>query len=165
MYLDTFFSTKKSGFNIAIKKLSEKPKYLKQAAIWAEAAWGYLEDFKGTLEDDIKEHADRFYIVTYNNEMIGMFGLYQYHSLSSKLVIDELNYVYIHPNFRKLGFGKEMIERAKEISRHENHADLLILETTNPELNKFYEKSGAKFVCDSRALTSERKVETSFFRI
>lgn len=165
MYSDTFFSAKKSGLDLEIKRLSLNTEHLKQASIWADEAWGYLENSQDILVEDIKEHADRFYIATYNQTMIGMFGLYQHHSLNNKLVIDELNYVYIHPNFRKFGIGKSMIERAKEISKHEHGADLIILETASPTLNKFYEKLGAKLVCDSRALTSDQKIETSFLRM
>lgn len=163
--MNDLISTKKSGFSIIVQQLSMNMKHLEQAAIWADGAWGYLDNFQNNSIDDIRAHADRFYVALYNGQMIGMFGLYQHHSLNNSLVIDELNYVYIHPNFRNFGFGRRMIEQAKLISKEKHQADIIIIETTNPKLNKFYEKLGAKFVCDSHTFNTTQKVDTSFLRI
>lgn len=44
-----------------------------------------------------------------------------------------------------------MLEMAKKISASQG-SQMLVLDTLNPELNKFYEKHGAAVVCESQLL-------------
>lgn len=163
MYLDTFFSSK-INFSTDVVKLSENMAYHQQATEWADSVWGYLENFQTSYADDILAQADRFYIMRYQGNMIGMFCLYEHDPLGAQ-VVDKLDYVYIHPNFRHFGLGKSLVEQAKIAARRDHHADTILLETLDAKLNKFYEKLGAKFVCDSRTLDTTNVVETSLLRM
>lgn len=63
----------------------------------------------------------------------------------------KLTYVYVDASFRGLGVGGWMVEEAKRLAV-EQGASLIVLDTLKPNVNRFYEKHGAKIVCESRAL-------------
>ena len=56
-------------------------------------------------------------------------------------------YVYVSEEVRGLGFGRQIIEEAKRLSI-EAGADLIMLDTLKPKLNRMYEQQGARVVCE-----------------
>lgn len=61
----------------------------------------------------------------------------------------ELMYVYVEKEYRGFGFGKQTLEKAKKLSEASD-ANLILLDTLKPNLNKFYEKHGAQVVCEGK---------------
>jgi GNAT superfamily N-acetyltransferase len=74
--------------------------------------------------------------------------------------ITHRSFVFIESSFRGMGIGKQILEKAKDMAKAE-HADLITLHTLNPNLNKFYEKQGARIVCDGNIGVNP----TTFLRI
>lgn len=152
--------------NLKIQPFSDtkNPKWLEQIAKWVEDKWGYIRGFPGLeyRKDAISTIQDHFYVITYGKppQPVGMFALFDYHSFSSKINAKELMYVYLEESFRGLGIGKRIIESAKKISESQG-ASMVVLDTLNPNLNHFYEKCGAKVICDGQLL----KHPTSVLRI
>lgn len=165
--------------------------YLEQAAIWANEKWGYIRNSleqkkknsvaketvieETTAEKDkrrlnarkklIAEFENNFYIATYENIPIGMFGFKDYPIKTENKdtkpedkfaeafkknpgTTKELVYVYVDQSFRNLGIGTSIIKKAKEICSNAN-VKHIVFDTLNPNLNRFYEKLGALEVCES----------------
>jgi diamine N-acetyltransferase len=154
------FSSKLAKHSLEFKKLSENMEHLKVAATWTESEWGYIRNVgiekRMELMKDINDH---IYIGTFNNQPVAMFALFphEFHpdlkDKSARLPeIKELMYVCVDDNYRGLGFGRQIIESAKEIARNEG-AKLLLLDTLKPNLNKLYEKFGAKVIAEGRCFS------------
>lgn len=128
----------------------EVDKILKKMVTWNQDQWGYLtpkHDQKETLKI-FSEMKEKFYITKFKQEIIGMFAISSQKSVDEKSIFNKLWYFYIDGGYRGLGVGSQMIKKAKEISKQQG-AGMLILNTINPHLNKFYEKQGAIVVCDN----------------
>src|SRR5947207_15520929 len=104
----TLFSTKKTGWHLITHRLSDKPDYLEQVLRWTREAWGQLEPMSFLTQDILACRHD-FYLVFWGEVMVGMFGLFKRPAFTHALTIDELDYLYIHPNFRSMGAGKAII--------------------------------------------------------
>jgi GNAT superfamily N-acetyltransferase len=140
-------------------KLADNPELLNQAAEWGEKEWGYLRVFPGidkrkALINDLKSN---FYIAMYDKQPVGMFALVDKAPLAKKLFeknpqlkMKKLTYFYVHESLRGLGIGKAMLKEAKRIAAGENA--IIVLDTLKPNLNSFYEKSGAKVLCEDKSL-------------
>lgn len=155
-----FYATKeKFKFNLKMHNLLEEnnPKWVKQVAQWVEDKWGYIRGFPGMeyRVNAIKEIQNNFFIVTYANQPIGMFALFDYHGMG-KIQAKELMYVYVEESFRGLGIGKTIIELAK-IKCKEQKKEMMLFDTLNPNLNHFYEKLGAKSICESQFMVDKGK--------
>ncbi len=141
-------------FNLQIHAFSESgnPAWLEQIAKWVEEKWGYIRGFPGIAfrTEKIAAIQNHFFCVTYANQLIGMFALLDYPSVG-KIKAKELMYVYIDESFRGFGIGRQIIEEAKNKCR-EQGAQMIILDTLNPNLNHFYENCGASVVCESTLL-------------
>ena len=115
-----FYTTSKKfkhTLNIFNLAAADNPQWLKQAAEWAENEWGYIRGFRGNeyREEVIRKLEDKFYIVTYANQPIGMFALLDFHHEKEIGSAKELMYFYVDENFRGLGIGKRMMGMVKEI--------------------------------------------------
>lgn len=165
-----FYATKqKFAFNLAVHNLAKEnhSKWLVQVAEWVEKKWGYIRGFPG-MEfriDNIKKIQDHFFIVTYANQPIGMFALFDYQGMGNRSA-NELMYVYVEESFRGLGVGKQIIEFAK-IKCKEQKKEMMLFDTLNPNLNHFYKKLGAKIICDSQFMVNEGKQRypTTYMRL
>lgn len=144
----TLFSTKKSNWKLSVKPLQNHLHYLGQALVWLWEAFG--KETLSPLEfmEDLRCNTNKFNLVFYNKQAIGMFRLDTFHLEESRFNVLELTDVVIDSHFRNLGFGREMIAKAKEVAGKKK-ADMVVLETANPQLNRFYEKCGAKVVCEN----------------
>lgn len=161
-----FYATsEKFKHNLTIVKLSDNRNeaWIDQIAQWMEKKWGYFRGFPGVAfrrEQITKDLMNDLYVLTYANQIIGMFILRNYESFNKNITAKELMSVYIEDSFRGLGLGTQVIKRAKAICQDAG-AEMMIFETLNPNLNHFYEKNGANVICDSRFL----KEPTSLLRI
>ena len=141
--------------------------HLTLAAIWVENEWGYIRN-KGIeyRREMLTGLSDHVYVATFNNQPVAIFALHQYefHSeLKSKAahlpVLNELMCVYVDKNYRGLGFGRQIIDEAKRVAR-EAGADLILLDTLKPGLNRMYEKQGAEVVCENHLYSHPTDVLT-----
>jgi diamine N-acetyltransferase len=149
--LGLFYSTSSIiQFHLEIEELSKNPRWLAQAALWTEEKWGYIRGFPGVSkrEELLKKISNGFYMVTYGKCAVGMFALFDHDTLPHA---KELMYVYVDEPFRGLGIGKKIITMAKQISASLS-GKIIIFDTLNPNLNRFYEKQGAEAVCDGQLL-------------
>lgn len=130
----------------------KKKEWLKQASEWTEKKWGYVNKFKGVeyQEKLIDRLKDNFYIVTYAKQVIGMFALCEHHDLGNTSA-KELMFVYVDESFRGIGIGGKIIRMAKAICLNQGNK-MIVLDTLNPNLNRFYEKHGAKVICDGQLI-------------
>ncbi|WP_367606830.1 GNAT family N-acetyltransferase [Legionella sp. W05-934-2] len=69
----------------------------------------------------------------------------------------ELMYVYVDEKVRGLGFGHQIVNQAKLVAQ-ESAAQLIYFDTLKQSLNKFYEKQGAKVVCEGRLFSEPTDV-------
>ncbi|HTM63452.1 MAG TPA: GNAT family N-acetyltransferase [Gammaproteobacteria bacterium] len=157
-----FFYGSNSKFpgNIEVKKLTDQDSDLiTQAAIWFKEKWGWAADFPSLekRKEMLKSHVNppnALYMLMYAGLPVGMFILDKWTNVKSheKLHLDnalELDSVYVEQSFRGLGLGGFIVRSAKEIAKSDG-ADLIILDTLTPALNHFYERHGAKVVCEGR---------------
>ncbi|STY31403.1 Acetyltransferase [Legionella wadsworthii] len=168
-----FFTNAGRQHSLHFKKLSEyeenKEEYLSLAASWAKKAWGYLQnnDKKFYLRD-IREKQDQIYVGTFNNQPVGMFGLFEkkFHpfpdnekddAAAGELKVVYFDYIYVEEKARGLGFARQLLEKAKCLAV-ELDADFIYLDTLNPKLNKMYIKIGAKVICEGQYLENPTDV-------
>ena len=127
-----------------IKPLKEFPEYEEIIADNLFSEWNELYTSKTLyktkqllLDNYIKKA--KIYFVAFdplNKEFIGCYTFYK--SLFKYFLAD----VYIHPKYRKQGYGSKMIKQAIEYAK--DHHNDLYLYTDKNELIKFYTKIGFK---------------------
>ncbi|APF02835.1 TPA: GNAT family N-acetyltransferase [Legionella pneumophila] len=161
------FSLAMSKHKLIFTKLSECMEYLDLVATWAEDEWGYIRnkgvEFRKKILSDLKEHT---YIGTFNGQPIAMFVLFD-KDMSSEFnygrfkppVVSELMYVYIDEPYRGMGFGKQIIDEAKQLASC-SKSEYIMLDTLKPGLNRFYEKSGAKVIAENQLFSHPTDVLT-----
>ena len=158
MFLYT--TAQKFQFKLNYFKLSEKPDMLNQAAEWGESEWGYLRGFPGIekRKELIQAMKNEFYIVMYGEQPVGMFALLDRGPVDKNILkidptvkLKKLTYFYVHAGLRGLGVGTAMLEKAKNIAASQS-ATMIVLDTLKPNLNRFYEKSGARTLCEDKSL-------------
>ncbi len=130
--------------------------YVPLAAQWAEGEWGYIRnmgvEYRTRVMCDLSQYV---YIGLFAEKPVAMFALLE-RKFSPDLVAAtdcpiharELMYVYVDKNYRGFGFGKQIIDEAKQLAKQAG-ATLILLDTLKPSLNRFYEKQGARIVCES----------------
>jgi len=110
----------------------------------------------------ISDNQQNFYVVEFGigplRQAVGMFALFD-NEIDAEILdqsgehrmgnIKDLDYFYIIPALRGQGVGNIVIQHAKAIAKNLG-ADLIVFDTLNSHLNAFYERCGAKIVCDSR---------------
>ncbi|KTD09307.1 GNAT family N-acetyltransferase [Legionella jamestowniensis] len=151
------FSSALTKHKLTFTKLSDCMDYVPIAAKWAEDEWGYIRnkgiDYRAEVMRTLK---DNVYIGTFAGQPVAMFALLD-HSFNADLVkttdnlthARELMYVYVEKDCRGLGFGKQIIEKAKRLAA-ELGSDLILLDTLKPSLNGLYKKHGAEVVCEGQ---------------
>jgi GNAT superfamily N-acetyltransferase len=140
------FSSALAKHKLTFTRLSDCMDYVSIAAKWAEDEWGYIRNKGvGYREGVIHTLRNDMYIGTFAGQPVAMFALLEHEFPHSR----ELMYVYVDKEYRGLGFGKQIIEEAKCLAL-EAGADLILLDTLKPNLNRLYEKHGAKVVCEGR---------------
>ena len=89
------------------------------------------------------------YIAMYENETVGVTGLYQQVETPPSIVW--VGWFGVRPSFRHRGFGKMMIDILKQKARAYNFEELWVFtEQENEGALKFYEKLGFKRLIESQ---------------
>ena len=123
-------------------------RYVDQIVEWLEGKWGYLRNLGAEWRRrDVLLDENKYFIVTYLHQPIGLFVLKDFELWISHMRIKELWCFYIDESFRGHGLAPRMMELVKNACQIQA-AEMIVLDTFNPMLNKFYEKHGAKVVCD-----------------
>ncbi|HHT0593219.1 TPA: GNAT family N-acetyltransferase [Legionella anisa] len=161
------FSAALFKHKLNFKPLSEGMEYLSLAATWAEGEWGYIRnkgiEFRKGVLNDMKEHV---YIGLLNDQPVALFALFpkemapEFNEKKFKVpALSELMYVYVDKPYRGLGFGKQIIEQAKEIAKSQK-AEFIMLDTLKPSLNRFYENAGADVIAENQLFSHPTDVLT-----
>lgn len=141
--------------------------YLSLAATWAEEEWGYIRnkgvEFRKGVLNNLKEHV---YIGTLNGTPVALFALFpkemapEFNEKKFKApIISDLMYVYVDKPYRGLGFGTQIIEKAKEIAKTQK-AEFIMLDTLKPSLNRFYKNAGAEVIAENQLFSHPTDVLT-----
>lgn len=159
------FSTALTKHQLTFTPLSNCMAHLTLAATWTEDAWGYIRNRGVECRKEIlKDLSEQLYIGTLHGQPVAMFALFD-HKFHPDLIagsrrllhVRELMYVYVDKDYRGLGFGRQIIDEAKRLAR-EAGADLILLDTLKPNLNRMYEKQGAVGVCEGRLFSHPTEV-------
>ncbi|MBY0378557.1 MAG: GNAT family N-acetyltransferase [Gammaproteobacteria bacterium] len=149
------FSTALMKHKLMFKQLSSCMECLPIAAKWTEEEWGYIRnkgvEFRQEVMNSLKENV---YIGFFADQPVAMFALFN-HSFPLELTIAtenlpkacELMYVFVEKKYRGLGFGKQIIDQAKQLAANSG-AELILLDTLKPNLNRLYEKHNAEVICE-----------------
>lgn len=159
------FSSAVIKHKLTFTKLSECMDCIPIAAQWTEDEWGYIRN-KGVefRAEILRSLSDSIYVGTFAGTPVALFGLLE-HSFHRDLAkatnklpnTFELMYVFVEKEYRGLGFGKQIIEEAKSVAS-QSGANLILLDTLKPTLNRFYEKQGAELVCGGRLFSHPTEV-------
>ncbi|MCE0722906.1 MULTISPECIES: GNAT family N-acetyltransferase [Legionella] len=161
------FSAALFKHKLNFKPLSERMEYLSLAATWAEEEWGYIRnkgvEFRKGVLNNLKEHV---YIGTLNGTPVALFALFpkemapEFNEKKFKApIISDLMYVYVDKPYRGLGFGTQIIEKAKEIAKTQK-AEFIMLDTLKPSLNRFYKNAGAEVIAENQLFSHPTDVLT-----
>ncbi|CCD08882.1 putative Acyl-CoA N-acyltransferase [Legionella pneumophila subsp. pneumophila] len=150
------FSSALAKHRLTFTRLSDCMEYIPLAAKWAEDEWGYIRN-KGVeyREGVMRTLSQDVYIGTYAGQPVAMFALLEHEFPNSR----ELMYVYVDKEYRGLGFGKQVIEEAKQLTAMAG-SDLILLDTLKPSLNRLYEKHGANVICEGKLFSHPTDVLT-----
>jgi len=150
------FSSALAKHTLTFVRLSDCIEYLAILAKWAEDEWGYLSNkCVEYREITLHEMSDDLYVGIYAGQPVSMFVLLDKEFTNNRdLVAKELGYIYVEEKYRGLGFSKQIIDEAKRLSIKAG-ANLILLNTLKPGLNKLYEKHGAKVICEDRCFSHE----------
>ena len=141
--------------------------YLELVTEWFTKEWGYIHD-KGKDPDQaiddrmvyLTKNADRIYLAFYNELVVGAFRIenkeFENELLTSqenkgwqgKLKTNEIWFIYVDPLSRGLGVGRQIVQEIKRISMGDE-ANIVLLETLKPSLNRLYTSEGAEQICDN----------------
>ncbi len=131
---------------------SQQEQFIKQAGLWATKNWQYIFPTITDWEADVRKFQENFYFAIYAGQPVGMFALKvldEYQAFRRPLMVQTLFYVYVDERVRSLSVGKQITKEAERIAR-EQGMDMVVLQTTKPSLNSFYQKNGYRCVCDSQ---------------
>ena len=155
---------------LTFTKLTDCMEHLPLTAKWSEGEWGYIRN-KGVeyRESVMNLMKDDVYIGMFAGQPVAMFALFD-HTFHADLTnapgasqlphAREMTYVYVEKDYRGLGFGRQIIDEAKRLAI-EAGADLILLDTLKPGLNRMYEKQGAEMLCEHHLFSHS----TDVFRI
>lgn len=103
-----------------------------------------VESARKFLSDRVSNNESvAFLAIDDRGSAMGFTHLYPLFSSTRMSKLWLLNDLYVNSNFRKLGFGEALIERAKQLAKDTNSRGLM-LETANDNFpaQKLYEKTG-----------------------
>lgn len=161
------FSSALTRHRLTFVRLSEHLDYGPLAAQWAEDEWGYIRNKGIEYREGVMRAISRdVYIGIFAGCPVAMFALLE-HEFHERLprVADrpphtrQLMYVYVDKDYRGLGFGKQIIEEARRLAASSG-ANLIVLDTLKPRLNRLYEKYEAKVVCEGTLFSHPTEVLT-----
>lgn len=145
---------------ITISPLSGHPAWLELVLEWQKKESSGLMAAQESELLSIRLHHKDFYIIEYGTglfkQAVGTFKLYDHpidacmqEKLGGKRIrgVKGLDYFYIIDEMRGQGIGGMVLQKIKNIAKNQ-HAEFIVFDTISPRLNAFYERNGAKIVCD-----------------
>ena len=114
---------------------------LTDLSIRSKAYWGYSDEFMQNCRAELTITAEEFeqsglyYKLVASNKIVGFYGL---EKLSTTMF--ELDRLYVDPNHIGKGFGKKLIDHAKETVSQLQGNELIV--QSDPHALKFYEAAG-----------------------
>lgn len=141
---------------------------LEAVTMWFTDEWGYLHDQSKTREETIMtrkkylaSNADRVHLAFYGDILIGSFRIenkefdenlmrsQERTHMQDALRTNEIWFIYVESRCRGLGFGRQIVQKIKELSQTEIPARIVLLETLKPSLNHLYKIEGAELICEN----------------
>lgn len=128
------------------RALASESKCLSEIAFLSKAHWGYTTEFMECCRDeltvseqDIVNQRNHHFVLLLNTQVIGFYVV-------ERKSIDEyeLEAMFIEPNSIGCGFGKILIEHAKEFVEENGAISLLI--QSDPNAAEFYLAAGGEHV-------------------
>lgn len=137
----------KMNHNTRIRKADpQDSRLLSGIAFRSKAYWGYPPDFMEACreelsysDDDINQHP--FFVILADRRPV---GFYQLRSKSEVKI--ELEALFVEPAFIGKGYGKKLLEHAKNTARESGAREMVIL--SDPNASAFYEKNGAQLIAE-----------------
>jgi GNAT superfamily N-acetyltransferase len=164
---------------IKVTPLTKNPEWLPTVIKWSQEESGGLMAADANEIEFIRAHQQCFYVIEYGADIfkqpVGMFALFDYpidETLQEKLGdrrmngVRDLDYFYIIDAMRGQGIGGAVMQKIKEIAK-KSGAELIVFDTITPHLNRFYERNGAKIVCDNwfRDMKQNRVLASTYFQM
>lgn len=141
-------ASKLKNQQITISPVAGNAKWLEQVIEWSQIQSAGLMPAGEDEQNDIRQNRQDFYIIEYGTgifkQPVGTFKLYD-HSIPG---VKSLDYFYIIDEMRGQGIGGLVLQKIKNIAQKQG-AELIVFDTITPRLNAFYERNGAKVVCDN----------------
>ncbi len=91
--------------------------------------------------DYLKKYADTYYIIEHNNQIIGGVG----YEIRSSDKTGRINWIFIHPTFKGLGYGKKAAEFCLKFLKENNEIKKLVVRTSQ-HAHPFFENFGFKLI-------------------
>ncbi len=114
---------------------------LSELALKSTAYWGYDEGFMAACRDELTLSADEVvrnptYVSEVEGQVIGFYAIERVDQVRM-----ELNFLFVDPAFIGRGYGRALIEHAKQIARDLGSSALVIQGDRNAQ--HFYRAAGA----------------------
>ncbi len=124
--------------------VADEAAYLSDLAVRSKAYWGYSDEFMRACSqelflapDAIEDGGSDYTVCEWNNKVIGFYAL---RSLSAEEV--ELDALFVDPEYIGSGFGRILINRAKQQAAKKGGRVLVI--QGDPNAKGFYTAVGGK---------------------
>lgn len=151
---------------------ADHPK-LTEIAFAAKRSWNYPEDYYEFWKVELtitKDYINQnvVYKVQVNNKSVGFYSIVNNESdyMSGGVLIQKgywLEHFFILPEYQGKGIGRLLIEHAKLVSKELGIEELFIF--VDPFAKAFYEKTGARFLYDSKSSIPGRMIPVYGFEI
>jgi len=115
-------------------------KLLSELALRSKALWGYDPDFLERCKEDLivpLHSLEKGFVqmAFFKKKLIGFY------SFSTKDKEPDLNFLFLEPEYKGMGFGRALFDRAVEDARSQGWISFLIC--SDPNASPFYQSMGA----------------------
>lgn len=118
-----------------------------------------LEETDVRLKDFIENEKNYIFIAKIENKIIGFISAYEGYALYTQGAFGTISELYVEPEYRSKGIGKELIVKLKELAIHRKWSRFEVTTPPLPEFEKtlnFYEEDGF-------SITGGRKLKKEIF--
>jgi len=128
-----------------IYNLKQKPEYLNKLAAWHQREWSYLNPGQTLSDRLIKMQAylnEAFIPTTFvaeNNNLLGSAAIIECDMDDRKEISPWLASVYVSPEFRRQGIGKELVKHVMQQAKKHGFNSLYLY---TPDQESFYQSLG-----------------------
>lgn len=140
-----------------VKALPSDAEMLTRIAFAAKRHWGYPEEYYAIWAPELTVtegyiEKEMVYIAKVNGQAVGFFAITEAaeDAWSGEVIIEKgfyLDHLFIDPPFIRQGIGAQMIRFALCIAKARGIKNLRLF--SDPNARGFYEKMGAKHICES----------------